>query len=717
MLQEIKGKLAKLLATENLIVEHRTVETAQFDVVRRVLTLPNWQISSIDVYDLLVAHEVGHALFTDPRDWSLEPEWCDVPQTFVNITEDARIEKLMKRKYAGLSKTFYRGYSDLNDSDFFDIEDADLDKFSLADRINLHFKLGTHINIKFSEEEMVVVNAVANSETFDDALMAAKILNTLVNDESVTNIPENNQQSGITQESEQQSTEPAPPTSQEGESEDNTEQDSEQDSEQDTENVSEKGEDEYSESGETVTDETESKTADSLKEKLKSLAKMTEEEFNYVTIPEINIKHSVVSAKEIHEYIQNCWSEWAQGAMEENVHSWYKHHAESRMLVQDIEFNKFKKESAKEVNYLVKEFECKKSASSYARATTSRTGVLDCTKLHSYKYSDDLFKKVTVIPDGKNHGLIFVLDWSGSMADVLLSTIKQLYSLIWFCRKVGIPYDVYAFTQEWNYKAGRFSSLEKKEGTIWINDEFSMLNILTSKVNNCTADIQMRNIWKIASSFTDHSGVTPPRMYLSGTPLNEAIITLHDIIPDFKKRYGVEKLNCVILTDGEAPIPSRTVVLRRNWEHEESIRHRRISDNTFLRNLKTGTVRRLSYIYNTFTKCMLDDLKETYPDVNILGFRIIGSGTGSSNMINQYTNSYDEAAAARVSWRKTKSFSLKNCGYDSYFVLGGSILSNETMFEVKEDASKSQIKNAFRKSLSNKKMNKRVLNEFISMVA
>ena len=124
MLQEIKGKLAKLLATENLIVEHRTVETAQFDVVRRVLTLPNWQISSIDVYDLLVAHEVGHALFTDPRDWSLEPEWCDVPQTFVNITEDARIEKLMKRKYAGLSKTFYRGYSDLNDSDFFDIEEG-----------------------------------------------------------------------------------------------------------------------------------------------------------------------------------------------------------------------------------------------------------------------------------------------------------------------------------------------------------------------------------------------------------------------------------------------------------------------------------------------------------------------------------------------------------------------------------------------------------------
>ncbi len=92
MLHDIKGKLARLLATENLIVEHRSVETAQFDVVKRVLTLPNWNLSSIDVYDLLVAHEVGHALFTDPRDWSKEEKWREVPQTFVNITEDARIE-------------------------------------------------------------------------------------------------------------------------------------------------------------------------------------------------------------------------------------------------------------------------------------------------------------------------------------------------------------------------------------------------------------------------------------------------------------------------------------------------------------------------------------------------------------------------------------------------------------------------------------------------
>ena len=101
----------------------------------------------------------------------------------------------------------------------------------------------------------------------------------------------------------------------------------------------------------------------------------------------------------------------------------------------DTEFFKFKKEAQKEVNYLVKEFEMKKSAGAYARATTSRTGILDTSKLHTYKYNEDLFKKVSIIPDGKNHGLIFVLDWSGSMAREMLDTIKQLYNLIWFVTK------------------------------------------------------------------------------------------------------------------------------------------------------------------------------------------------------------------------------------------------------------------------------------------
>ena len=170
---EVKGNLAKLLATENLVVEHRQCETAQFDVDRRVLTLPLWDLATNDVYDMLVGHEVGHALFTPDRNWFLEVQ---MPPQFVNIVEDVRIEKLMKRKYAGLAKSFYHGYEELNDDDFFNIADEDLDDLNLADRVNLHFKIGNFVDIPFSDAEKEIVKVVDSCETFDEVLEASKVL-------------------------------------------------------------------------------------------------------------------------------------------------------------------------------------------------------------------------------------------------------------------------------------------------------------------------------------------------------------------------------------------------------------------------------------------------------------------------------------------------------------------------------------------------------------
>ena len=163
---EIKSQLAKLLATEDLVVEHKKTDTAQFNVHTRVLTLPNWERASNNIYDSLVAHEVGHALYT-PDQW----DWMErVPQTFVNIVEDARIEKLMKRKYAGLAKTFYNGYNELNDKDFFEIDGQDISDLNLADRTNLYFKIGSFINVSFSIPEKEIINLIANIETFTDTL-------------------------------------------------------------------------------------------------------------------------------------------------------------------------------------------------------------------------------------------------------------------------------------------------------------------------------------------------------------------------------------------------------------------------------------------------------------------------------------------------------------------------------------------------------------------
>ena len=104
--QEVKGTLAKLLATENLTVEHRKVSTAYFDVEKRILCLPIWKTASATVYDLLVGHEVGHALYTPSDDLK------GISKPFVNVLEDARIERMMKQTYPGLKRSFFEGYKD-----------------------------------------------------------------------------------------------------------------------------------------------------------------------------------------------------------------------------------------------------------------------------------------------------------------------------------------------------------------------------------------------------------------------------------------------------------------------------------------------------------------------------------------------------------------------------------------------------------------------------
>ena len=169
---EIKSQLAKLLATEDLIVEHKQVQTACFNVHTRVLTLPLWDKASNTVYDLLVGHEVGHALFTPDENWL---EKVAIPPQFVNVVEDARIEKLMKRKYMGLAKTFFKGYQELNDEDFFSISDESVSTFNLADRANLYFKVGNFVDITFDSEEQVLIQKIADVETFDDVLKLSLI--------------------------------------------------------------------------------------------------------------------------------------------------------------------------------------------------------------------------------------------------------------------------------------------------------------------------------------------------------------------------------------------------------------------------------------------------------------------------------------------------------------------------------------------------------------
>ena len=92
---------------------------------------------------------------------------------FVNVIEDARIEKLIKRKYAGLPKIFNTAYRELSDDDFFGIADENLEDLTLIDRINLHVKIGAYAMIPFAEDEIVFVKRTEEAETFQEVLEIA----------------------------------------------------------------------------------------------------------------------------------------------------------------------------------------------------------------------------------------------------------------------------------------------------------------------------------------------------------------------------------------------------------------------------------------------------------------------------------------------------------------------------------------------------------------
>ena len=206
-------------------------------------------------------------------------------------------------------------------------------------------------------------------------------------------------------------------------------------------------------------------------------------------------------------------------------------------------------------------------------------------------------------------------------------------------------------------------------------------------------------------------------MNLSGTPLNEAVITLHQILPKFKKDHNLQKVHCVCLTDGEGSAMGRYRMVKRNWEKEPSLRTAYIDSTSYLRDRKTGFVYKFGQQGKTVTDVLLQNLRDKFPSVSFIGMRILSS-RDVGHFVRMYCGYYDNLYEKTMStWKKEKSFSLKNSGYHSYFGLSSNALNNSTEFKVEEDATKAKIKSAFVKSLNSKKMNKKVLSEFIELVS
>jgi hypothetical protein len=703
-----KDTLARLLATENIQIEHRAVDTASFDTDKRLMILPIWKDLTDDILTLICAHEISHCLYSPSLELFND---SDLPFSWINCVEDARVEKLIKKRYPGLAGNFYRGYKELVERNFFETDGRELSSFSLIDRINLHFKSVPFV--PFKDEEKQFVDMVSECETFDDVLDAVrKIYEYCQEQEEEQEFEDLQLQLNSDEEGNQQ----GQSVSQTEESDSGEDQTQSKSTGPDSRQASdEEGlKQDKPTSQDPVVNTQASETDSAWRKKQSELIDENAKSYVYLGIPKVNLDELIISSQDINKALTIDINSYEQRCS-------YNHWQDPSTTITRVAgaaYDKFKQDAVKSVNYLVKEFEMRKSADEYKRSSVAKTGVIDTNTLHSYKWNEDIFKKLTITPGAKNHGMIFFLDWSGSMSEFMDGTIRQLYNLIWFCRKVQIPFEVYAFAEPSHYNSsfGKREVSVVKSNDISVQSNCRLFELFLSTMSNKQLDDQMKKVWILAS----RRSIFRDDFHMGGTPLIEAIIAAKDIANNFLQKNRVQKLNFVFLTDGESNpihywIANRETTMYGNKYWARSL-HYQNSSEFFLRdNGRTYKICRHDYFEQT--KTMLEWLSD-HVDANIIGFRLI---------IDRDARRYVECRAdmvwedsAQKSWRKDGSYSMNSIGgFDELYLirLSQNLGADTKEIEFDADAKKSEIRKVFSQHMRSKQYNKTILNKFIGAIA
>jgi hypothetical protein len=703
MLIESKSQLAKLLASENIFVEQRNVSTAMFNTKTRQLIVPTLDDNiSNYLYDLFLGHEVGHALYTPELGWHDSIKIDGVNKSILNVCEDARIEKLIKRKYPGLKNSFFRGYTELHDRDFFSVKGVDANALNLVDRINLYFKIGASLDINFTSDELVFVTDLKNAETFEEVVEIAKRIQAKMAEQK--------------EEKKKQAQEEQPELSDEEDGDDSEDTDSDDAEDYDYDDIdSDENEKPVDADDEADIEETEesnngadrdfspddikSFTDESFRNKENELHANTDADVIYANIPTIG-EEFIVDYRTLLGRITKANGKPSSYGIES--------------------YATYRKESVKVVSYLTKEFELRKNADQLKRASIAKTGELNTNRLYQYQLADDIFKKVTVVPGGKSHGLIMYLDWSGSMHDNMIDTIKQLISLSLFCRKVNIPFEVYAFSSDYTSSDGNFEEKKReainklKDGDIYINSyAFSLLNLFSSKMNNAEFTLMSQHLlafWMLPSFMSLHS-----------TPLNEAVLSAFDLIPKFKSKYKLQVVNAIFLTDGDGHSLRSTIDSTQScgYNFNSSSKNMRL----IIRDPKTKA-QVVCTKYSETTSKYLQLLKQR-TGANLIGFYLLSNNDFNSACNRTFTNAVD-TDILKAKFKKEKSIVVTSAGYDEYYWMKAAKMKrndyynpstpDDDEFEVKSTTTRGLV-TAFKNYNTGRLQSRAVLSRFVNLIA
>ena len=780
----VKSTLARLLAQEDILVEHRGVTTASFNLKNRVLTLPVWEEMSPAMYDYMTAHEVGHALETPCEGWSEAVERRKALKGYLNVIEDVRIEKIMRKRYPGLKKDFTKAYNELYERQFFGVDAPN--KVLLIDRINCYFKGGIMLGINFTAEEAVLRDKVAAVTSWDEVEeLALEILEFAKANK--TPEPEKEEESGP-EESEGETGGPSgpriPPEFDEDEDEESESAEDEESESAEAESAedeeSESAEDEESESAEdeeSELDEGEESESDEGEESESDEGEESEEGKEGGTSGSDELSDDEVES-ETDELLQRMLEETFGGASEKhhvqlNVNPKVKN-IENRVISYnqiltdidsinrynndiehelDVIMSDFNKSNKAIINHMVREFEMKKRAAEYNRTSSSKTGIIDCSKLHMYKYSDDIFARMDVTPEGKNHGMIMYVDWSGSMGTSLNKVVEQLINLVAFCRQAGIEHRVFAFTddaicrtelerskievQDFEIDPNKAVLLEFFNSNMPKIKYIKMVKYLlaySSRVTQGNYYTNRRTRRNVTITPRRNSLSFPEQYTLNGTPLAEALLLSFPMFDKFKADTRSDIITTIWLTDGAGCDPTyvnSNISCTKRYRETVCSRMGPEGVRLFTRLTVTNLANKESIILtqNHDIDCLCDALRsmyESYTNSNILGYFVI------PNTWSKFADNTPASVKAKFGGGYTEEFEAyaKSCakagicvtrdtGYTEFYLISDDKLRvfSNTLDGLEENASPRKIASVYKK-MGNKKNNSRVfVSKMMELVA
>ncbi len=745
---ESKSQLAQLLAQEGIVVIHdKNLETAAFDPVKRKLYLPVLKEMTGDVYDLFVLHEVGHALYTPPKGFHETPsEHGPRYKGFLNVVEDARIEKKMKRKYPGGRSPMIRGYHGLMKQDFFGVKGMDCSKLSMIDRFNLYFKCGLALDIKFTEEENEFIERGHSLESWDDVLDLVEDLWAYAEQEQMDeetlkdmmSLPidfdmepsDDEDEEDEDVEYQQSSGEPDEELEINAKQSDDGEEGEDEEEEDDTPAMGQEGGSFINDSYEIPDPAQISITDKMFRDKESELVKTDlNGDVHYVNIPSFPYtdyiaKDTVVFEDHI-KRIETIFSHWEETGQQARYINWYRERGDNSWTT----FKEWEQQNKPIINYMVKEFEMRKQARLNKRARIAQTGLIDTNNLYKYQIDDKIFKQVTSVPEGKNHGLIYYIDFSGSMGSIIGNVIQQAVTMALFCRQLKIPYRIYGFTNGNSHKiaklmaengGGNRQSIRENqkdkyqgEGDMDLDHSLCMFELFTDKQTSAN----FKRMARAMIEFPKYGHVPIP---LSGTPLNDAIMVGIDLCNDFRKEYGLDIVNTIFMTDGDSHGGSSYMVEENDTMVPKYFHTSR--DIIFIKHKKTNTQVEVARESGRSSGVMTDALVKLYRKATssqAIGINIVNRVDGyvARKAGLNYFQMKDDI-------RKNGFLVSQNDAYDQFFTVMDKTLrmtnKDEQKFgaiEAQTDYSRSKLGTAFKRMNRDRLKQRFMLGQFVEMVA